>query len=211
MVTTELHRRKHRRVTPAKPIVARFAVGHEAQVCDLSTGGVRLEHEGVLRPGVSCPFRFVLSDAVFTFSGRVVWSRAIGQAPSGRPRCQSGVVFEGIPAAAKPLLEQLLGATRSRVLIVEDDQPVRELLASALATAGYEVHEVADGPEALEKAEQVIPDVVLLDIRLPGIDGFEVCRALKQRPSTRRVPVILVTGVDDHALYAQSTEAGATA
>jgi CheY-like chemotaxis protein len=211
MMPTEPHRRKDRRVALAEPIVAHLAAGHEAQVRDLSAGGVRLEHEGVLRPGESCLFRFVLSDEVFAFSGRVVWSRAIGRAPSGRPRCQSGVVFEGIPSAAKPLLAQLLGGTRSRVLIVEDDQPVREILSSALATAGYEVHEVADGPEALEKAEEVVPDVVLLDVRMPGIDGFEVCRELKERPATRRVPVILVTGVDDQALYAQATAAGATA
>jgi hypothetical protein len=110
MDQTGANRRAHRRVTLAGPIVARLIAGHEGQIHDLSAGGLRLAHEGILRPGESCLLRFGLNDELFTFSGRVMWSRAIGRAGprSGRLLFHSGIAFERVPGAARPLLTQLL-------------------------------------------------------------------------------------------------------
>ncbi len=98
-----------------------------------------------------------------------------------------------------------------RVLIVDDEASLREALRAALEIAGYEVQEAADGPEGLDKAEQMVPDVVFLDVRLPGIDGFEVCPALKENPATKRIPVIFVTAVNEPGLQTRVVEAGGIA
>ncbi len=99
---------------------------------------------------------------------------------------------------------------KCRVLIVDDEQSFREAVRVALEMAGFAVHEAADGPEGLDMAGQLVPDVILLDVRLPGADGFEVCRKLKDNPATKAVPVIFVTAVNDPDLQSRVTAAGGT-
>jgi phosphate regulon transcriptional regulator PhoB len=81
-----------------------------------------------------------------------------------------------------------------RVLVVEDEQDVAELLRYNLAKEGYDVVLVANGAEALRRAREIKPEVILLDIMVPQLNGWEVCRRLKQDPETRGIPVIMVTG-----------------
>jgi putative two-component system response regulator len=81
------------------------------------------------------------------------------------------------------------------VLIVEDDDANRKLLTRLVTGAGYRVEQTSDGETALTLITREPPDLVLLDVRLPGIDGFEVCRRVKRSASTRLVPVVLVTGM----------------
>lgn len=83
---------------------------------------------------------------------------------------------------------------RPTVLVVEDDPSNRALLGRLLAREGYEAIEAIDGPSALEAVALRTPDLVLLDIGLPGIDGLEVCRRLRADPATLTLPVILLTG-----------------
>jgi DNA-binding response OmpR family regulator len=83
---------------------------------------------------------------------------------------------------------------RGRVLVVEDEQDVAELIRFNLAREGYEVRVALHGAEALRQAREFRPEVVLLDIMVPQLNGWEVCRRLKQEPETRSVPVIMVTG-----------------
>src|SRR5215207_9605688 len=83
---------------------------------------------------------------------------------------------------------------RPRVLLVEDDGDGRRLYAFWLTEAGFSVKEAHNGLQALERAFESIPDVVVTDLNIPGIDGFELTRRLKQDPRTSRVPVIAVTG-----------------
>jgi two-component system alkaline phosphatase synthesis response regulator PhoP len=80
------------------------------------------------------------------------------------------------------------------VLVVEDEQDVAELIRYNLAKEGYEVRLAASGVEGLKQARETRPDVILLDIMVPQLNGWEVCRRLKQDPETRGVPVIMVTG-----------------
>jgi flagellar protein FlaH len=83
----------------------------------------------------------------------------------------------------------------SKVLVAEDDRHVRELLVDALFDAGYDVIEAKDGEVALEKATQERPDLVLLDIWMPRMDGFEVLGKLREDPATESVPVVLLTAL----------------
>ena len=84
--------------------------------------------------------------------------------------------------------------TGYRVLVVEDEQDVAELIRYNLAKEGYDVVLVGNGAEALRRAREVKPEVILLDIMVPQFNGWEVCRRLKQDPETRAISVIMVTG-----------------
>jgi phosphate regulon transcriptional regulator PhoB len=87
-------------------------------------------------------------------------------------------------------------ATRSsgRVLVVEDERDVAELIRYNLTREGYDVVVAGSGGDAIKQAREVQPDLVLLDIMVPQVNGWEVCRRLKQDAETRAIPVIMVTG-----------------
>jgi two-component system phosphate regulon response regulator PhoB len=80
-----------------------------------------------------------------------------------------------------------------RILVVDDEPDITALVASHLARAGYRVSTATTGPDALRAAREERPDIVVLDLMLPGVSGYEVLRELRQRPETREVGVILLT------------------
>lgn len=86
------------------------------------------------------------------------------------------------------------GASGPSVLLVEDDNEGRRLYAEWLTQAGFDVTQAHNGLQALERAFESMPDVVVTDLNIPGIDGFQLTRRLKQDPRTRTVPVVAVTG-----------------
>ena len=98
---------------------------------------------------------------------------------------------------------------RSRVLVADDTESIRVLFRKLLATDGHEVIDVGDGEAALAAVHENHPDVVLLDITMPQLDGLEVCRRLKSDPATRFTPVVLVTGLSDLHDRIKGIEAGA--
>ena len=79
------------------------------------------------------------------------------------------------------------------VLAIDDDEQIRELYAATLASQGYKVHTAVNGPEGLRMAGELEPDIILLDLMMPGMDGFEVAEKLKQQPRTRDIPIIVVS------------------
>ena len=83
---------------------------------------------------------------------------------------------------------------RPIVLVVEDDLATRKLYAELLTGHGFEVAEAHNGLQAVEKAVELLPSVIVTDLGLPGIDGFELCRRLHQDERTRHIPVIAITG-----------------
>ena len=97
----------------------------------------------------------------------------------------------------------------ARILVVDDEDRNRRLLATMLEVEGYVVQEAADGERALELARQNPPDIVLLDIMMPCMDGYEVARALKAAEATRAVPIIMVTALRDRESLLRALEAGA--
>ncbi|MBN1121433.1 MAG: hybrid sensor histidine kinase/response regulator [Anaerolineae bacterium] len=82
------------------------------------------------------------------------------------------------------------------ILIVDDDERILDVFTTILSRHGYRVYSTQNGKPALELIGEVHPDVIVLDVVLPDIDGIEVCRRVKENPSTRFVPVILITGLD---------------
>jgi|SoiMethySBSTD1v2_1073268.scaffolds.fasta_scaffold846030_2 two-component system phosphate regulon response regulator PhoB len=80
-----------------------------------------------------------------------------------------------------------------RVLIVDDDPDIQRLVNYNFSKAGFEVVEAGSGRKALESVQKQPPDLIILDLMLPDIDGVEVCRTLRQRESTRRIPIIMLT------------------
>ena len=83
------------------------------------------------------------------------------------------------------------------VLVVDDDPAIRFLLFRVLLEEGYRVETAADGKQALDAIAKRLPDLILLDVDMPGINGLEVCRRLKESPRTRLVPVVIVTAQGD--------------
>jgi len=100
--------------------------------------------------------------------------------------------------------------SRGTVLAVDDDPGALSALADALGTLGFHVVQAASGEEALELARDRQPDVVLLDVQMPGMDGFEVCRQLKADQALLLVPVVFLTGHGSRRARLEGLEAGAT-
>ncbi|MGE5359137.1 MAG: HD-GYP domain-containing protein [Bacteroidales bacterium] len=96
-----------------------------------------------------------------------------------------------------------------KVLVVDDLAANAEVLERALKARGYVVSIAHDGPTALRLVAEESPDIVLLDIMMPGMNGFEVCRQIKSSPATRLTPVVLVTGLGDREDRIRGIEAGA--
>lgn len=86
---------------------------------------------------------------------------------------------------------------RPLVLVVEDYQDAREMYAAYLQFSGFEVAEAANGIEAVERTTELLPDIVLMDLALPRMDGWEATKRLKSDPRTRHIPIVALTG---HAL-----------
>jgi putative two-component system response regulator len=101
------------------------------------------------------------------------------------------------------------GPLPSKVLIVEDEAAPRDMLRRVLDRDGYLTATASNGTEALQAIVEQLPDVVILDVMLPGIDGFEVCRRVRQDARTRLTPIVMVTGYDAHAERVQGLSAGA--
>jgi putative two-component system response regulator len=97
----------------------------------------------------------------------------------------------------------------ARILVVDDTRENRTLLERLLTGHGYVVQTAEDGISALELIAQAPPDIILLDVQMPGLDGFEVCRRIKADPATRLTPVVLITGLSDRRSRIEGIEAGA--
>jgi two-component system KDP operon response regulator KdpE len=109
----------------------------------------------------------------------------------------------------KTLKEKPKTPVRERILVVEDEEDILELISYNLAREGYRVSSASSGEEGLRVALRDKPDLVVLDIMLPGIDGIEVCRRLKADPQTRYIPVVMVTAKGDEADVVTGLELGA--
>ncbi len=92
------------------------------------------------------------------------------------------------------LLTMSSGTPRPLVLIIEDDIAARRLYADILSQAGFDVAEAHNGLQAVEKAHDLAPDVIVTDLGLPGIDGYELCRRLQRSERTARTPIVAITG-----------------
>lgn len=96
------------------------------------------------------------------------------------------------------------------ILVADDDEMQRFLIGEALEAEGFTVHLVGDGSAAIEACKSLRPDVVLLDVIMPGIDGYTACSEIRQQPHGEQLPIVMVTGQEDIDSIARAYEAGAT-
>jgi DNA-binding response OmpR family regulator len=89
-----------------------------------------------------------------------------------------------------------------KILVVDDEQEIRNLLDHFLKDQGYKVVLASDGNLALKLAAEENPQVIILDIKMPGLDGLEVCKLLKDKEQTRLIPIIVITGFEDNKMEA---------
>ena len=97
----------------------------------------------------------------------------------------------------------------ARILVIDDIEANVRLLEAKLTAEYFEVITARDGESAIEMARMASPDIILLDVMMPGISGFEVCRTLKDDPATQHIPVVLITALDGRADRLAGLEAGA--
>lgn len=100
---------------------------------------------------------------------------------------------------------------KNRILIVEDEESLLKLESILLSSKGYSVTGVMDGNSALEEITANRPDLVVLDIMLPELDGFEVCKRVKENPATRNIPVVMLTAKKNSQDQARGMQVGADA
>ncbi|MCP5095814.1 MAG: response regulator [Chloroflexi bacterium] len=96
-----------------------------------------------------------------------------------------------------------------KILVVDDDPNLRVLLRQMLEFRGFDVVEAEDGWDALAKVEKAVPDVIVLDVMMPEIDGIEVCKQLRSRPETVNLPIIMLSGKVHRSAVEEGLQAGA--
>ncbi len=97
----------------------------------------------------------------------------------------------------------------AKILVAEDERDIRALIAFTLQFAGHEVVVVANGAEAVEKALEINPDLILMDVRMPRMTGYQACEALKNRVETKDVPVIFLSAKGQESEIQEGLDAGA--
>jgi CheY-like chemotaxis protein len=97
----------------------------------------------------------------------------------------------------------------ARILIAEDERDIRDLVAFTLRFAGHEVFAATNGEEAVELAPQVNPDLVLMDVRMPRMTGYEACKAMKANPDLKDIPIVFLSAKGQENEIQQGLEAGA--
>jgi len=184
-------------------VVADTGIGipddEQAAIFDEFRQGEAAEHRGRGGTGLGLAIvrklAAVLGGTVSVESTRGKGSRFTVVLPRALPREAAP-----LPAAVPPAAWPVPAAPRRSVLVVDDDEGVRRLLAYELQSLGVQVLEAPDGKTAVEVAASEMPDVILLDVLMPGVDGWSALRRLKERPETRNIPVVVLSVVDDRAL-----------
>ncbi len=97
----------------------------------------------------------------------------------------------------------------STILVAEDERDIRELIAFTLRFGGFEVEEATNGMEAVEKARELRPDLIILDVRMPKKTGYEACQELKKTDETRDIPIVFLSAKGQEAEIKQGMKLGA--
>ena len=95
------------------------------------------------------------------------------------------------------------------ILVAEDERDIRDLIVFTLQISGFKVIEVPNGEEAVKKAKEVIPDLILMDVRMPKMTGYEACKALKQEEKTKNIPIVFLSAKGQEAEINTGLEMGA--
>lgn len=129
--------------------------------------------------------------------------------PKGHYRIERDAFRRFLDAQEMPVDPEFFGEEPSRILVVDDEPAIVQFLQRALSHEGYDVETAMDGYEGLIRVGQFKPDLLLLDVRMPLIDGLEVTRRIKASADTKRIVVIGMTGQDDPEIGRSLVAAGA--
>ena len=102
-----------------------------------------------------------------------------------------------------------LGGSKSRILVIDDEVVVHQVIEAVLAFEPYTIIKALSSKDGMLLANSELPDVILLDVMLPSIDGYEVCKQLRQSPATCRIPIIMISALSDRASRILGLQAGA--
>ena len=186
-----------------------------ARSTELSSAGIRLrvEERALLKLPPGAVIRMVISMSRSWGTLRCLGTlRDVSEAKDDPDGVYLGVEFGSTAAAQTKILERFLRMDGEhdvveKVLVVDDEAPIRGALREFLGGVGYEVVEASNGEEALVLAERERPDLILLDIRMPELDGVAACTRLKASDKTHSIPIIVATAYGD--ALAEALEAGA--
>jgi len=106
-------------------------------------------------------------------------------------------------------MDTYVNLSKGKILVVEDEEDIAELITYNLAKYGYIIERVASGEEAMKRIDENAPDIILLDIMLPGLDGIEICKRLKQSSDVSHIPVVMLTARGEEADVVTGLEIGA--
>ena len=98
----------------------------------------------------------------------------------------------------------------AKILIAEDERDIRELITFTLKYAGHEVHQAANGEESVSMARDVMPDLIMMDVRMPKMTGYEACRLLKADEKVKHIPVVFLSAKGQETEIQTGLEVGAT-
>ena len=101
-----------------------------------------------------------------------------------------------------------MATTKTKILLIEDEEMLANMYEVKFQNEGFDITKALDGEEGLKKAKEIIPDLILLDIIMPKMDGFSVLKALKEDPKTKNAPVILLTNLGQEEDIARGKEMG---
>ena len=113
------------------------------------------------------------------------------------------------PTSASQPADQTPPITKASILVVDDNEQNLELLVAYLEDLGCEIRTALDGPEALEEVARKRPDLILLDVMMPKMSGFQVCQRLKRSPATSTIPILIVTALNEVSDVERAVEIGA--
>lgn len=98
----------------------------------------------------------------------------------------------------------------ARILIADDERDIRDLVTFTLRFAGHEVFPTSNGEEAYQKAQEIVPDLILMDVRMPRMTGYEACRNIKLHPELQHIPIVFLSAKGQESEVQTGLEAGAT-
>ncbi len=202
-------RSAHREPCNLKVALKRPDVPHAAKLRNLSQTGALLETTAPLAAGQFIEFEVTLDD------GRVVALSA--EVRRDHEEAYIGVQFSALSDVARAhlsaQLERLAARppkARQQILVADDEADLREFLTRALSKHGYEVLKASSGREAMSLIRQARPALVLLDILMPGMDGVDICKAMRADVELADIPVIFASALDPGRLHVVADESGAT-
>ena len=148
-------------------------------------------------PAETAPARAPRPEAAPTRPARPATAAPSAAPPSGAPLAELAAEFDLLEEEDAAQAGTAARGTGTTVLLVEDEEQLRRVMKDLLERDGYTVAEARDGVQALDQVDRFAPDVIILDLNLPGIDGYSVLAQLRSRPATRAIPVVVLTAKGD--------------